>query len=167
MPFRLPHALVLSVALHLLTLALTAPVPARRAEEALTPAQLEVLLKPPPAVPQDQLLKDTMAKTSPSERPSPAAADDPLARRRAAARAERRLAEHVYYPQEAIDRGLEGEVRLLVTLDGTGRIMDIQVAASSGHAILDQAALQAARSLGTLPGTGRSEIFLPVRFQLR
>jgi protein TonB len=167
MPFRLPHALVLSVALHLLLLAITAPAPAARPDASLTPAQLEVLLKPVPPVPQDHLLKDTMAKTSLSERSSPAAADDPLARRRAAARAERRLAEHVYYPQEAIDRGLEGEVRLLVTLDADGRITDVQVAASSGHALLDQAAVQAARSLGTLPGTGRSEIFLPVRFQLR
>ena len=167
MPFRLPHALLLSVALHLLVLALTAPAPARRAEASLTPAQLEVLLKPAPPVPQDPLLKDTLAKTTALERPNPAKADDPLAQRRAAARAQRRLAEHVFYPQEAIDRGLEGDVRLLVTLDGDGRITDVQIAASSGHVVLDQAALQAARSLGALPGTGRSEIFLPVRFQLR
>lgn len=165
MPFRLVHALLLSIALHLLVLGVSGRHPDAGPPPSATPATLEALLRIVPENSRDALLKDTIATTTDAAKtPSPS---DPDGQRRATARAERRLAAHVYYPETAIEQGLEGEVRLLLTLDEAGSILDAQVAASSGHAILDQAALQAARTMGRLEGTGRREIILPVRFQLR
>jgi periplasmic protein TonB len=167
MPFRLVHALFLSIALHLLILALGTHRPdSRSAPLPATPAVLEALLTLAQDKPSDALLKDTIAATTNTVAPTPAPSD-PAGQRRVTARAERRLAAHVYYPEAAVEQGLEGEVRLLLTLDEAGHILDSQIAASSGHTILDQAALDAARTMASLPGTGRREIILPVRFQLR
>jgi protein TonB len=66
-----------------------------------------------------------------------------------------------------VARGIEGEVRLLLTLDGNGAIQDVQVAAGSGHKILDYAAVRAAFAMGRLPEAGAREVILPVVFRLR
>jgi len=81
--------------------------------------------------------------------------------------AQSKLSEVVFYPPEAVARGLEGEVRVLVKLDSEGRILDAQVAAGSGHRLLDIAAMQAALAMGSLPGAGTRELILPVVFRLR
>ena len=81
-------------------------------------------------------------------------------------RAQRKLSQHLFYPAEALARGLEGEVRLLVRLSPDGRVDEVSVAASSGHAILDNAAIKAAYAMGGLPGAPR-ELILPVVFQLQ
>ncbi len=73
----------------------------------------------------------------------------------------------LFYPPEAVARGIEGEVRLLLTLDAEGAIRDAQVAASSGHKLLDEAAVKAAMAMGRLPETGAREVLLPVVFRLR
>lgn len=69
------------------------------------------------------------------------------------------------YPRAAIDAGLEGRVLLLLTLDAAGRVTAVEVAGSSGHALLDDAALRAATRVGSLPG-GRRQVLLPVDFRL-
>ncbi len=71
------------------------------------------------------------------------------------------------YPLEAVARGLEGDVMVRVLLDDTGNVIASQVFASSGHAILDNAALQAVRALRGLPDNLPRETLLPVRFRLR
>jgi len=70
------------------------------------------------------------------------------------------------YPQEAIDLGLQGEVLLLLFLDGAGNVLAARVERSSGHALLDQAAAKAARQLKALPEGAARETILPVRFRL-
>lgn len=69
------------------------------------------------------------------------------------------------YPAEAVRRGLEGDVMLQLSLDDAGRVLSAEVVTSSGHAILDRAALAAARQIGTLPGNP-SRTRLPVSFRL-
>jgi protein TonB len=81
-------------------------------------------------------------------------------------RAQAALTEHLFYPPEAIAQGLEGEVILLLTLTDSGRLASAAVARSSGHALLDQAALDAAQHIGALPGNPRQTLF-PVRFRLQ
>lgn len=81
-------------------------------------------------------------------------------------RAQTVLSEHLFYPPEAVARGLEGEVLLLLTLSERGQLVSATIARSSGHALLDQAALDAARSIGSLPGNPRQTLF-PVSFRLR
>ena len=80
-------------------------------------------------------------------------------------RAQASLTRHLYYPPEAIQRGMEGEVILLLQLAEDGRLVSVSVARSSGHALLDQAALEAARSIGTLAGSP-GQLLFPVNFRL-
>lgn len=76
-----------------------------------------------------------------------------------------KMAQEEFYPREAIARGLEGRVVLLLTLDEAGRVLAIETASSSGHALLDEAARQAAGRIASLPG-GRRQVLLPVEFRL-
>jgi protein TonB len=76
------------------------------------------------------------------------------------------LSKHLFYPPAAVEQGLEGDVVLLLALDENGRILTAEIATSSGHALLDQAALDAARQIGALPGNPRQTL-LPVSFRLQ
>jgi len=75
------------------------------------------------------------------------------------------LVREEFYPREAIERGWEGRVILLLSLDPDGRVTGIEVASSSGHPILDGAALKAATRIARLPGS-RRQVLLPVEFRL-
>jgi protein TonB len=81
-------------------------------------------------------------------------------------RAQTALSEHLFYPPQAVALGLEGEVILLLNLAENGQLVSASIARSSGHALLDQAALDAARRIGALPGNPRQTLF-PVRFSLQ
>ena len=72
-----------------------------------------------------------------------------------------------FYPEEAIARGLEGEVLVLIIIDESGRVTAARIEQGSGHRILDDAALRAVRSLRSLPADAPREALLPVRFRLR
>lgn len=73
----------------------------------------------------------------------------------------------LFYPEEAIARGLQGEALVLLILDESGNVVAARLERSSGHAILDEAALRAVRSLRSLPAAAPREAELPVRFRLR
>jgi protein TonB len=78
-----------------------------------------------------------------------------------------RLSQVLLYPPEALRQGLEGEVVLLLELGEGGRIVEASVASSSGHALLDEAALKAVARLGALsPASTGKAILLPVRFRI-
>lgn len=128
------------------------------------PAELEPLLKNtlavqenPPAPPVSKLPSTSPAKPTPTTR----------THRSQERAAQRKLSEHLYYPPAAIALGLEGETRLLLTLAADGTILDIRIASSSTHAILDQAAVNAARSMQRIPDSGMKELLLPVIFRLQ
>jgi TonB family protein len=50
----------------------------------------------------------------------------------------------IHYPKEAIESGIEGDVKLRVTLDETGRVKEVKVLRGLGHG-LDQEAVAALR----------------------
>ncbi len=177
-------ALGASAALHVLVLASLEP--ARGNAEVASTAQSPVLtarLAPlssaetgprfrsrldPPRPPGARL---PQRAAPPPERPLPSQGQGPIQAEplSAAQRAEtlERLSEVLLYPPEALRRGLEGEVILLVELGEDGRIVDASVASSSGHALLDQAALEAVGRLGALgPASAGKAILLPVRFKI-
>lgn len=78
-----------------------------------------------------------------------------------------RLSHTLLYPPEALRRGLEGEVVLLLELGEGGRVLEATVASSSGHPLLDEAALRAASRLGSIaPASAGKAILLPVRFRI-
>lgn len=72
-----------------------------------------------------------------------------------------------FYPAEAIAQGLQGEVDVLLIIDEAGKVVAARVEQGSGHAILDEAALRAVRSLQSLPADAPRQVVLPVRFRLR
>jgi protein TonB len=75
------------------------------------------------------------------------------------------------YPRSARRQGLQGVVLLAVRVNERGRVESLHVVESSGHAVLDQAALKAVRDwrfrparAGPLPIASTVEV--PVRFTL-
>lgn len=169
---KLHFALALSALLHGLLLALparddAAPIP--------TSPRLQTRLATPPspatreAPPAEPLLKDTTSERQDDARPVPPpvrAGARPGNAVRAREQAQQQLNRHVFYPPEAVERGLEGEVKLRLQLDATGRVIDAAVLSGSGHALLDQAALDAARQIARIDAGGADELLLPVVFRL-
>ncbi len=70
-----------------------------------------------------------------------------------------------FYPPEAIARGLEGEAILMLRFGVDGALIDAQIAKSSGHVILDEAALRAIRATPRF-ASGPREMLFPVTFAL-
>ena len=62
-----------------------------------------------------------------------------------------RVQESLIYPLAARRQGLRGTVELHVWIEATGRVRDVQVAGSSSHAVLDDAAVETIRRLGPMP----------------
>ncbi|HNO58594.1 MAG TPA: energy transducer TonB, partial [Accumulibacter sp.] len=142
---------------------------------AAPPVTLAARLPAVPALPQlsndEPLLKNTLAEetskpvTKP-RRPPVTKPSSSKAAPRAVAAAQRKLSNHLYYPPEAVARGLEGEVRLLLELDDDGTIREVGVVASSGHRLLDQAAVNAALRMGRIASSQARQMILPVSFRL-
>lgn len=142
------------------------------------PPRLEVRLRTPePAPPVEPLVKNTLDREAeepvvetkqpdlpPQTKPTPR---PKRAEKKQVQAAQRKIAEHTYYPPEAIARGIEGDVRLHLSFNEDGSLADVQIAVSSGHAILDAAAMKAAYAMGRLSGVTAREMILPVSFRLR
>lgn len=167
MPLHL--ALLLSLTLHATLIAAPAwlapqqyPAPAPSIEARLLP----------PALPTAMAESVSTEAASPEAASPEAAISRPLVapprslQGRSLRRAQSALADHLFYPPEAVARGLEGEVVLLLTLAEGGRLVSATIARSSGHLLLDHAALDAARRIGALPGNPPQTLF-PVRFRLQ
>ncbi len=177
MPFRLLIALAISLILHG---GLLAPNLFRRLAVPTPPALQATLRLPPKPLPppeplQEPLLKNTLdeaetppqPETKPPPAPSKPPAPAPTQRKREVSVAQRKLSEHLFYPPEAVARGLQGEVRLILKLGEKGTIEEVLIAAGSGHAILDNAAIRAAYAMGRLPGVSSRELIFPVVFRLQ
>lgn len=106
---------------------------------------------PPPAAPAP--LAPPLAAEEPIVRPAPVNSPRPR------------------YPRTARQRGLEGTVVVTVQVSEAGEVVDAAVRTSSGHAMLDQAAMDGvlrwrfspARRLGE---PTRATIDVPIRFEL-
>jgi TonB family protein len=88
------------------------------------------------------------------------------------ARFRERIQESVVYPLAARRRGLAGRVDVELLLDPSGRVRDLAVVSSSSHMLLDEAAVEAVRSLVPQPLPEHVprrplRVRLPVIFQLR
>ncbi len=76
------------------------------------------------------------------------------------------------YPRLARRRGLEGVVLLETLIDDHGRVKELRIVLSSGHSVLDKAAIKAVRNWRFNAGTigGRPQemwVQVPIRFQLQ
>ena len=161
MPSRLIIAFALSLALHG---ALLTPDLLKRLAAAPPRPTLQAVLRLPPALPPPEpepLLKNTfeheeVAKIEPPPKPAKpvkAQAAPKAVSKRELQAVQRKLANYIFYPEKAVQQGLEGTVRVLVVLDAGGNVEDVRLIASSGHAILDNAAIKGFYAIGKLPGT--------------
>jgi protein TonB len=174
--FRLFAALVLSLSLHLLPLLQNFNFDQKLPSTA---AMLKAELRqptPPPApaamppldLPKPRSTPENAPKPTPPSKPQSRPAPSPPTWTQA-------VREHLkkldnagqFYPAQAIAQGLEGEVQVLLIINESGTVSAARVEQSSGHAILDEAALRAVRSLRSLPADAPREVVLPVRFRLR
>ena len=178
MPRRLTLAFALSLAVHGAALL---PDFLKRLPAAPPKPPLQAMLRLPPAPeprPVEPLLKNTLdEEVAPKEvEPPPPPPPKPVepapkpvpknTQKRDIQIAHRKLSEQQFYPPEAIARNIEGEVRLIIKLAENGTVDDVAIAASSGHAILDNAAIRAAYAMGALTGVTSRELILPVVFRL-
>jgi protein TonB len=168
---RLIPALALSLALHG---ALILPDILKRLTVAPPRPALQALLRLPPRPEPvaEPLLKNTLDNedTPPVAKPPPPPTLQPTPRstaKREVQAAQRKLSEHLFYPPEAVARGIEGEVRLILKLSAEGAVDEVSIAASSGHTLLDNAAIKAAFAMGRLTGASSRELILPVIFRLQ
>jgi protein TonB len=176
-PSFLGRSLTLSLILHAAVIAggmqLAAPTPRIVPPVPLAQADLKVWLRHPPveldAPAQSRLvLPRNIARHANAATPAlhSAASMTRLAGEAAASAAEQ-LRRELPYPTEAIERGLQGEALVLLFLDASGNAIAARIESSSGHALLDDAAVRAARTLRALPASAPREALLPVRFRLR
>ena len=161
-PMRLSAALLSSLCLHAVFIFGPAWF-AARPPPAPQP-KIEVRLQ----MPQEALTMAESVSTNPTTPPAPQIAPStPHARKGVPLRqAQAALTPHLFYPPDAVARGQEGEVILLLSMTDSGQLSSVEIARSSGHALLDQAALDAARQIGSLPGSKRQLLF-PVSFRLQ
>jgi protein TonB len=76
------------------------------------------------------------------------------------------------YPEMARRRQMEGTVVLKALVNTQGRVDALNVQSSSGHSVLDRAALRAVRNWIFIPGKQNNNpitmaVLVPVRFALR
>jgi protein TonB len=161
---RLFFALLSSLTLHLTLI--VGPIWLQAEQRPLPAPNLEVRLAPPATPAAMAEAVSTEARSADDVIPERLAVPPRTLQGGALRRAQAALSEHLFYPPEAIARGLEGDVILLLTLSDSGQIVSAAIARSSGHALLDQAALDAARNIGALPGNARQTLF-PVNFRLQ
>ena len=140
-----------------------APVPAPKPEVLEEPVQLQLPVPPAPRA----AARPAEATAKPAERVTRQTASLRRISGEAARHAGEQLARELLYPPEAIARGLEGEALVLLFLDESGNAVAARLEQSSGHALLDDAAVRAARLLRALPASAPREVLLPVRFRLR
>lgn len=175
---RLLAALAGSLALHTLPLLLEllqAPPPVRqpprleaRLQPAAAPLPAQPILLPPeqpqPVEPEAQPAPPPK-KLEKHEKPQPSAATGWEA---AIQKQIRKLDQQGdLYPAEAIAQKLEGTAVVLFVLDESGKVVAARLETSSGHKILDEAAVRAIYTLHSLPADAPREGYCPVRFRLK
>jgi protein TonB len=135
------------------------PTPARRPERQAQPDA-----RRPQEQPSEPLLPPAPLVPTPTPEPH-RAAPTPLPKGDLEAVYERLAQDDQLYPEEAAKRGLGGEVLLVVNLGEDGRVIAASVANSSGHRILDDAAVRAVRRLEQLGAAHAGKSFLlTIRF---
>ena len=164
--------MALSLLLHLLPFVPDFDFGQKSRSTAALPLQAE--LRPPPAAAPVPLSLPEPPPPADAPKPPPRRKTPPEAGKAGPAHWTQSVRRHLqqldsagqFYPAEAIARGQEGEVVVLLVLDESGRVSGARIEQGSGHAILDDAALRAVRSLHSLPADTPRQTLLPIRFRL-
>jgi protein TonB len=160
------------------------PPPAARGKSAAPPRRQTIgrnAASPPAAAPQTRATR-APAPVSPEAEPSPLVAQEPGS----PARGQQQAAAPIVpprplsaaaanpkpdYPAVARNRGIQGHVILRVDVSATGLPLEVTVTSTSGHAILDEAAIKAVRRWRFNPATQSgvaidASAYVPILFRL-
>lgn len=178
--YRLVLALALSLILHFAPFISTLishptpvrqspPIEARLRPPAPTPASQAPLIMPEQTTPPPAA---SLPKVSPPKPPQLRIIHESPGRTKNWQEAVRQQLKKMdergqFYPAAAIAQGLEGEALVLLIIDENGQVSAARLEQSSGHRLLDDAALRAVRSLRSLPADAPRDSLLPVRFRLK
>ena len=154
----------------------TIPPPEPPPRQADLPKPKPKPAPPSPAPPRP--VETAVAPPTPSVAPAPAVPTPPAPRAGTpdpsyAAILLRWLERFRDYPRHARLRGIEGTVTLSLTLARSGSVIAAKIHATSGHAILDDAALAMARNADPFPpfprifALNRAEFLVPIVFALQ
>ena len=147
---------------------LTPPEPTPIPKPTPTPTTPKVT--PPTPAPRPDFHKPAPEKRPPArnarqpDKPHPRADSRQPAGAPPLATVQRKLAEFVFYPEEARIQGIEGTVYLFIQLGPDCTVEDVRIDGSSGSRLLDKAAEKGAWAIHQLPGC-RSGVY-PYIFRL-
>lgn len=126
------------------------PLPTEAPNRAPQPVQIAAALPPPPPPASAPAAKAAEAPPpAPVAAPSSKAAQE--ARQSWGGQIRGEIDRKKRFPAAARAARLEGKVRLALTVRGDGALLSVQLANSSGHPLLDEAALAAARAAAPFP----------------
>lgn len=172
-----------------------APEPARvavakpKVKADIPPPTLASLNTPPAEKPASERKQPEAAQQVPASRPTarrgapaddmedeedeaPLTADMILARQIYHSKLLRHTFKNLRYPRRAQERGQEGSVRLNVTIDSRGKIMDVTTVQESRHATLNREALEAVERAAPFPSApsqlkiDKYQFSIPITFRL-
>jgi TonB family protein len=122
------------------------------------------------AVPSNMAPAVVGPKTLPPERPP--SSDEGTLLQSYRAEISRQLDQQRFYPKRALDAGWQGTTKVRVHLTADGDVLNVAVEETSGHAVLDDAALKMVKNLRPFPpmpealrGKERT-IILPLQFRI-
>lgn len=148
----------------------TAPGEARQSLVTQAPRTGTLFTQADAVAPAPTALADAAPPQAPVAQ-APAPSESALTQRYARLLAER-LGQPTDYPRVAAVRGWQGMVHIRVTLSRQGQLIQLQIASSSGFAVLDQHALARVREATPLPAlTGNPvgealHLVIPVQYRL-
>lgn len=134
---------------------------------------------PTPPVPAAKPVEQTAPTPNRAAAAAPAAQQPSISSANAAAKASwqsqllSHLARHKRYPDEARRRGIQGTCQVRFNLDGSGAVLSVELAKSSGNAAIDRATLAMIRRASPVPAppaellnSGQLEIVAPFIYSL-
>jgi TonB family protein len=149
--------------------AVSANVPAQDSDQNSNQIQTTATEQPKP-LPMDKIGRHIEALTEVITMVNPAPATTRTEERKVLTqRLQQALSHHFNYPLTARRKGWQGEVTLTFTLRADGEIMDIRISKSSGHEMLDRAAIASLIKVNPLdkPPHQTTSIELPVIYTLQ
>lgn len=111
------------------------------AHRTVVPVPQQVETPPPPTMPTPVPVQHVEPPPAAPRIASNGASEDAFTRG-----VQQKIEAHKVYPAEAQSLGMTGVVTLLYVIDRSGKLLKVEVVASSGSKLLDQAALQAVRT---------------------
>ena len=127
------------------------PPPTVIPQPVVEPTPAVIAVKPSPSESKPEVVVIPPPPPEPQRPTGPSEGDIQAALNALRNAAQQELKKHHRYPRLALERGIEGVVKLKIFLDGHGNITDVEILESSGNQTLDSSAIAAAKKAALKP----------------